>query len=117
MLPRRFPQEAAPQNIVIGGAACALPPVVGWVAATGNVELKPLILFLIIFLWTPPHFWALSLNLAGEYARAGVPMLPVVAGDDPPRPKRRGSSQGGIHAFPPPPSELFIVIRREKKAA
>src|SRR3984957_7987744 len=68
------------QNIVIGGAAGALPPVIGWVAVTGNVGLEPLTLFLIIFLWTPPHFWALSLNLAGEYARAGVPMLPVVAG-------------------------------------
>src|SRR5215472_13230692 len=73
-------KRRTPQNIVIGGAAGALPPVIGWVAATGNVGLEPLILFLIIFLWTPPHFWALSLNLAGEYARAGVPMLPVVAG-------------------------------------
>ena len=73
-------KRRTPQNIVIGGAAGALPPVVGWVAAAGNVGLEPLILFLIIFLWTPPHFWALSLNLAGEYARAGVPMLPVVAG-------------------------------------
>lgn len=62
------------------GAAGAFPPVIGWVAAAGNVGLEPLILFLIIFLWTPPHFWALSLNLAGDYARAGVPMLPVVAG-------------------------------------
>src|SRR5712672_966056 len=68
------------QNIVIGGAAGALPPVIGWAAAAGDVGLEPLTLFLIIFLWTPPHFWALSLNLAGEYARAGVPMLPVVAG-------------------------------------
>jgi protoheme IX farnesyltransferase len=73
-------KRRTPQNIVIGGAAGALPPVIGWVAATGNVGLEPLTLFLIIFLWTPPHFWALSLNLAGEYARAGVPMLPVVAG-------------------------------------
>jgi protoheme IX farnesyltransferase len=73
-------KRRTPQNIVIGGAAGALPPVIGWVAATGSVGLEPLILFLIIFLWTPPHFWALSLNLAGEYARAGVPMLPVVAG-------------------------------------
>jgi protoheme IX farnesyltransferase len=73
-------KRRTPQNIVIGGAAGALPPVIGWVAATGSIELEPLILFLIIFLWTPPHFWALSLNLAGEYARAGVPMLPVVAG-------------------------------------
>jgi protoheme IX farnesyltransferase len=73
-------KRRTPQNIVIGGAAGALPPVIGWVAAAGNVGLEPLILFLIIFLWTPAHFWALSLNLAGEYARAGVPMLPVVAG-------------------------------------
>ncbi|MEH2473393.1 protoheme IX farnesyltransferase [Nitrobacteraceae bacterium AZCC 2161] len=69
-----------PQNIVIGGAAGALPPVVGWAAATGGVGLEPVILFLIIFLWTPPHFWALSLNRTDEYQRAGVPMLPVVAG-------------------------------------
>src|SRR5712664_2840972 len=69
-----------PQNIVIGGAAGALPPVIGWAAATGNIGLEPLVLFLIIFLWTPPHFWALSLNRADEYGRAGVPMLPVVAG-------------------------------------
>jgi protoheme IX farnesyltransferase len=67
-------------NIVIGGAAGALPPVIGWAAATGDVSLEPLILFLIIFLWTPPHFWALALTRADEYARAGVPMLPVVAG-------------------------------------
>jgi len=69
-----------PQNIVIGGAASALPPVIGWTAATGEIGLEPLILFLIIFLWTPPHFWALSLNRTHEYGRAGVPMLPVVAG-------------------------------------
>jgi heme o synthase len=73
-------KRRTPQNIVIGGAAGALPPVIGWVAAAGDVGIEPLVLFLIIFLWTPPHFWALSLNLAGEYARAGVPMLPVVAG-------------------------------------
>src|SRR5258708_2339191 len=69
-----------PQNIVIGGAAGALPPVVGWASATGDIGLEPIVLFLIIFLWTPPHFWALSLNRADEYGRAGVPMLPVVAG-------------------------------------
>src|SRR6266849_4166167 len=69
-----------PQNIVIGGAAGALPPVIGWAAATGEIGLEPLILFLIVFLWTPPHFWALSLNRSSDYARAGVPMLPVVAG-------------------------------------
>jgi protoheme IX farnesyltransferase len=68
------------QNIVIGGAAGALPPVIGWAAATGEIGLEPLTLFLIIFLWTPPHFWALALNRTDDYARAGVPMLPVVAG-------------------------------------
>ncbi|WFU45500.1 heme o synthase (plasmid) [Bradyrhizobium sp. CB82] len=68
------------QNIVIGGAAGALPPVIGWAAATGQIGLEPLALFLIIFLWTPPHFWALALNRTDDYARAGVPMLPVVAG-------------------------------------
>ena len=73
-------KRRTPQNIVIGGAAGALPPVIGWAAATGEVGLEPLILFLIIFLWTPPHFWALSLNRSDDYARAGVPMLPVVAG-------------------------------------
>jgi protoheme IX farnesyltransferase len=69
-----------PHNIVIGGAAGALPPVIGWAAATGELGLEPLTLFLIIFLWTPPHFWALALNRSDDYARAGVPMLPVVAG-------------------------------------
>jgi heme o synthase len=68
------------QNIVIGGAAGALPPVIGWAAAMGNVGLEPIVLFLIIFLWTPPHFWALALNRVDEYAKAGVPMLPVVSG-------------------------------------
>jgi heme o synthase len=68
------------QNIVIGGAAGALPPVIGWAAATGGVGLEPLALFLLIFLWTPPHFWALALNRTDDYARADVPMLPVVAG-------------------------------------
>ena len=73
-------KRSTPQNIVIGGAAGALPPVIGWAAATGEIGIEPLILFLIIFLWTPPHFWALSLNRADDYARAGVPMLPIVAG-------------------------------------
>src|ERR1700744_2241790 len=68
------------QNIVIGGAAGALPPVIGGAAGTGDVGLEPLTLFLIIFLWAPPHFWALALNRADDYERAGVPMLPVVAG-------------------------------------
>jgi protoheme IX farnesyltransferase len=73
-------KRATRQNIVIGGAAGALPPVIGWAAATGEVGLEPLTLFLIIALWTPPHFWALALNRTDDYARAGVPMLPVVAG-------------------------------------
>jgi protoheme IX farnesyltransferase len=73
-------KRATRQNIVIGGAAGALPPVIGWAAATGQIELEPLVLFLIIFLWTPPHFWTLALNRTDDYARAGVPMLPVVAG-------------------------------------
>jgi protoheme IX farnesyltransferase len=68
------------QNIVIGGAAGAFPPLIGWVAATGQVAALPLLLFAIIFLWTPPHFWALSLFVRSDYAAAGIPMLPVVAG-------------------------------------
>lgn len=73
-------KRATAQNIVIGGAAGAFPPVVGWAAATGEVALFPALLFLVIFFWTPPHFWALSLRRAEEYRRAGVPMLPVVSG-------------------------------------
>ena len=73
-------KRRTPQNIVIGGAAGAFPPLIGWVAATGRVELLPVLLFAIIFLWTPPHFWALSLFVRSDYAAAGVPMLPVVAG-------------------------------------
>jgi heme o synthase len=73
-------KRSTPQNIVIGGAAGALPPVIGWAAVTGNIGLEPILLFLIIFVWTPPHFWALSLYRTDDYARAGIPMLPVVAG-------------------------------------
>jgi protoheme IX farnesyltransferase len=73
-------KRATPQNIVIGGAAGAFPPMIGWAAATGTIGLESVLLFLIIFFWTPPHFWALSLWRAQEYARAGIPMLPVVAG-------------------------------------
>ena len=69
-----------PQNIVIGGAAGAFPPLIGWVAATGQIAALPLLLFAIVFLWTPPHFWALSLFVRSDYAAAGIPMLPVVAG-------------------------------------
>ncbi len=73
-------KRTTPQNIVIGGAAGALPPMIGWAAVTGGVALEPILLFLIIFFWTPPHFWALSLYRTEDYARAGIPMLPVVAG-------------------------------------
>ena len=73
-------KRSTPQNIVIGGAAGALPPVIGWAAATGTLAVEPVLLFLIIFFWTPPHFWALSLYRSDDYARAGIPMLPVVAG-------------------------------------
>ncbi len=73
-------KRRTPQNIVIGGAAGAFPPIVGWAAVTGHVDLSALALFAIIFFWTPPHFWALSLYRAGDYAKAGVPMLPVVSG-------------------------------------
>lgn len=75
-------KRTTPQNIVIGGAAGAIPPVVGWVAVTGSLELPALYLFTIIFFWTPPHFWALSLLIQGDYERAGVPMLPVVVGKE-----------------------------------
>ena len=69
-----------PQNIVIGGAAGAFPPLIGWAAATGRVELLPVLLFALVFLWTPPHFWALALFVRSDYSNAGIPMLPVVAG-------------------------------------
>lgn len=73
-------KRRTPQNIVIGGAAGAFPPVIGWVAATGSLDVLPVLMFAIVFFWTPPHFWALSLYASADYERAGVPMLPVVAG-------------------------------------
>jgi protoheme IX farnesyltransferase len=73
-------KRSTPHNIVIGGAAGAFPPMIGWLAAGGGLSAEPLLMFLIIFLWTPPHFWALSLYRANDYSRAGVPMLPVVVG-------------------------------------
>jgi protoheme IX farnesyltransferase len=69
-----------PQNIVIGGGAGAFPPMIGWIAATGEITLMPILLFAIIFFWTPPHFWALALFVETDYAAAGIPMMPVVAG-------------------------------------
>ena len=74
-------KRRSPQNIVIGGAAGAIPPLVGWAAVTGSVAPAALYLFAIIFYWTPPHFWALSLLMKDEYARVGVPMMPVVHGE------------------------------------
>lgn len=73
-------KRRTPQNIVIGGAAGAFPPVIGWAAVTGSIDVLPVLMFAIIFFWTPPHFWALSLYASGDYERAGVPMLPVVSG-------------------------------------
>jgi protoheme IX farnesyltransferase len=75
-------KRRTPQNIVVGGAAGAFPPMIGWAAVTGSIGVESLVLFLIIFLWTPPHFWALALLKSEDYARAGVPMLPVAAGPD-----------------------------------
>ncbi len=74
-------KRATPQNIVIGGAAGAFPPMIGWAAVTGDISLPSIVLFLIIFLWTPPHFWALALYKQGDYAAAGIPMLPNVKGE------------------------------------
>ena len=74
-------KRSTPQNIVIGGAAGALPPVIGWVAVTGDIGLPALLLFALVFYWTPPHFWALAMRIKKDYAAAGVPMLPVVRGD------------------------------------
>ena len=73
-------KRKTPQNIVIGGAAGALPPVIGWTIATGSISIEPIILFLIIFLWTPSHFWALSLYKSGDYKKAKIPMLPITSG-------------------------------------
>lgn len=73
-------KPSTPQNIVIGGAAGAFPPMIGWVSVTGNITIEPIVLFLIIFLWTPPHFWALSLYRNEDYKRAGIPMMPVIHG-------------------------------------
>ena len=73
-------KKRTPQNIVIGGAAGAFPPMIGWAAVTGSLSYEPLIIFMIIFLWTPPHFWALALYKSNEYKKAGIPMMPVIVG-------------------------------------
>jgi protoheme IX farnesyltransferase len=87
-------KRRTPQNIVIGGAAGAFPPLIGWAAATGDVATLPVLLFALIFLWTPPHFWALALFMKTDYAAAGVPMLPVVAGE------RTTRVQIGLYTLP-----------------
>ncbi len=87
-------KRRTPQNIVIGGAAGAFPPLIGWAAATGEVATLPLLLFALVFLWTPPHFWALALFVQTDYAKAGVPMLPVVAGE------RATRTQIGLYTVP-----------------
>jgi len=87
-------KRRTPQNIVIGGAAGAFPPLIGWAAATGDVAVLPLCLFMLVFLWTPPHFWALALFVKTDYANAGVPMLPVVAGE------RVTRTQIGLYTVP-----------------
>ncbi|MHA6720180.1 heme o synthase [Sphingomonas sp. RS6] len=87
-------KRRTPQNIVIGGAAGAFPPLIGWAAATGDIAPLPVLLFALIFLWTPPHFWALALFVKTDYAQAGVPMLPVVAGE------RNTRLQIGLYTVP-----------------
>jgi protoheme IX farnesyltransferase len=87
-------KRRTPQNIVIGGAAGAFPPVIGWAAATDHVTALPLLMFALIFLWTPPHFWALAMFVKSDYANAGVPMLPVVAGE------RVTRAQIGLYTIP-----------------
>jgi protoheme IX farnesyltransferase len=87
-------KRRTPQNIVIGGAAGAFPPLIGWAAATGSVAPLPLLLFALVFLWTPPHFWALALFMKSDYGAAGVPMLPVVAGE------RTTRTQIGLYTIP-----------------
>ena len=86
-------KRRTPQNIVIGGASGAFPPMIGWAAVTGQVSVESLLLFAIIFLWTPPHFWSLSLFRAGDYGKVGIPMLPVVAG------KRETKRQMLLYSF------------------
>jgi protoheme IX farnesyltransferase len=87
-------KRRTPQNIVIGGAAGAFPPLIGWAAATGDIATLPVLLFGLVFLWTPPHFWALALFVKTDYANAGVPMLPVVAGE------RTTRTQIGLYTLP-----------------
>jgi protoheme IX farnesyltransferase len=95
-------KRSTPQSIVIGGASGAFPPMIGWVAATGGISIEPLLLFLVIFLWTPPHFWALSLYRCSDYRRAGIPILPVVAG------KEETKRQIGIYTLLLAPTAVLL---------
>lgn len=100
-------KRRTPQNIVIGGAAGAVPPLVGWAAITGSVNIDAVLMFLVVFLWTPPHFWALALNKNEDYRRANVPMLPVVAGE------RATYVQMAIYAVLLIPTSLLLVWTNE----
>ncbi len=100
-------KRRTPQNIVIGGAAGAFPPMIGWAAVTGDVAVPSILLFLLIFLWTPPHFWALALFRNGDYTRAGVPMMPVVAG---PRSTKRQMLVYTLVLLPVAASPYFVGI-------
>jgi protoheme IX farnesyltransferase len=97
-------KRSTPQNIVIGGAAGAVPPLVGWAAVTGHLELEAILLFLLVFLWTPPHFWALALNRNEDYKNASIPMLPVVSGE------RATHIQMLLYALALIPTSLLLVI-------
>ena len=99
-------KRSTPQNIVIGGAAGAFPPMIGWAAATGSLAIEPILLFLIIFFWTPPHFWALALYRTEDYARAGIPMLPVVAGA-----ARDAAADPALYADPRAAGGCAVVAR------
>lgn len=97
-------KRSTPQNIVIGGAAGAVPPLVGWAAVTGTIELEAILLFLLVFLWTPPHFWALALNRNEDYQKASIPMLPVVAGE------RATHLQMLLYALALIPTSFLLVV-------
>ena len=99
-------KRSTPQNIVIGGAAGAFPPMIGWAAVTGSLSLEPVLLFSIIFFWTPPHFWALAICKTKDYARAGIPMLPVVVGR-----RRHASANPALHAHPGAARHLALPAR------
>ena len=104
-------KRSTPQNIVIGGAAGAFPPMIGWAATTGSLSLEPVLLFLIIFFWTPPHFWALALYRTDDYARAGIPMLPVVE-----RRRQHAAADPALHADPRAARHRALATRLHRRA-